>query len=401
MRGNGHLTVKGIEAARAGLHADGGGLYLRVAKSGSRRWAFIYRRGSKRTELGLGGYPDTTLAQARARAAEQRRLLLDGADPLLVRRAAQLASRPAPLVTFGDAADRLLANMAPRFRNAKHRQQWEMTLSVHAAGLRALPVSAVGTGDVLAVLQPLWHKTPETAARLRGRIERVLDFARVQGWRVGENPARWRGHLDSALPKPAARDRGHHAALAYARIPAFMAEVAARSFGSSGAQALAFTILTASRTRETLGARWEEIDQDRGIWTVPAARMKVGREHRVPLSSVAMALLRELRMHVTGPYLFPGTQADKPISDMAMTMTLRRMGRTDITVHGFRSSFRDWAAECTDHPNEVCEAALAHTLPSRVEAAYRRGDLLEKRRRLMEEWGTYCSARCQTNQKSL
>jgi integrase len=241
---------------------------------------------------------------------------------------------------------------------------------------------------VLSVLRPLWARTPETAERLRGRIENVLDAARAKGFRGGENPARWRGHLDQLLPKRQRLSRGHHTALAYDAIPTFMVSLDERP--AMAARALAFTILTAARSGEVLGARWPEIDLDKAVWTVPARRMKAGREHRVPLSPQAMAIVSALHEDGETGFVFSGTSPDKPLSIMAMSMLLRRM-KAGVTVHGFRSSFRDWASETTGFPHEVCEMALAHTIPNKAEAAYRRGDLFEKRRRLMEAWGRYCA----------
>jgi integrase len=277
--------------------------------------------------------------------------------------------------------------MRPSWRNAKHAAQWEMTLRDYAASLRRLPVDKVTTNDVLSVLKPLWHSKPETASRFRGRIERVLDAAKAKGLRTGENPARWRGHLDQLLPKRLQLTRGHHAAMDYADLPAFMDCLQVRE--GSAARALEFAILTAARSGEVLGARWEELDLERGVWTVPPNRMKAGREHRVPLSRRALNMVNAIQRE--GDFVFAGQKAGSPLSVMALEMVLRRMKVDDATVHGFRSAFRDWTAECTNFPNEVCEAALAHVIENRAEAAYRRGDLFEKRRKLMEAWGTYCT----------
>jgi integrase len=249
-------------------------------------------------------------------------------------------------------------------------------------------VDKVTTDDVLSVLKPIWNQKPETASRLRGRIERVLDAAKAQGLRTGENPARWRGHLDHLLPKRQRLTRGHHPAMEYTRLPAFMRDLRARH--STASLALELAILTTARSGEVLGARWGEFDLDRGVWAVPAARMKAGREHRVPLSRRALEILKLMSEVRDGPYVFPGQKAGKPLSVMALEMVLRRMKIERATVHGFRSSFRDWASECTNFSNEVCEAALAHVIENKAEAAYRRGDLFEKRRKLMDDWGVYC-----------
>jgi integrase len=386
MRAGGKLTARTVETAKAGMHSDGSGLYLIVSPSGGRRWVFIYRRGSKRTELGLGTVPDVTLASARDKAAAYRQLLLADVDPLEAKRAVKQEATPSP--TFGDTADQYVAEIEPQFRNPKHTAQWRMTLNEYCGLIRSKPIDKIETTEVMAVLKPIWLKVPETAYRLRGRIERVIDFAKVKGWRSGENPARWRGHLDKLLPKRPKLVRGHHAAIRFEDLPAFMTELRARK--ATAALALEFAILTAARSGEVLNAQWPEVDIDKAVWTVPAVRMKAGREHRVPLSAPALAILKPLRDARQGEAIFPGYDPDKPLSGMAMTMILRRMKREDITVHGFRSAFRDWTAECTEVSNEVCEAALAHVINNKAEAAYRRGDLFEKRRKLMDEWGGYC-----------
>jgi integrase len=287
-------------------------------------------------------------------------------------------------------ADRFIEAMRPSWRNGKHAAQWEMTLREYAAPLRRLPVNKIATDDVLSVLKPLWNEKPETASRLRGRIERVLDAAKAQGLRSGENPARWRGHLDQLLPKRQRLTRGHHAAMGYAEVPVFVKDLRARQ--STAARALEFALLTAARSGEVLGLRWLEIDLDRAVWTVPATRMKAGREHRVPLSRPALKVLKAVCDGCDGEFVFPGQKPGKPLSVMALEMVLRHMKIEGVTVHGFRSAFRDWAAERTNFTNEVCEAALAHVIENKAEAAYRRGDLFDKRRKLMEAWASYCTA---------
>jgi integrase len=365
-----------------GRHADGGGLYLSISPNGGRRWVFLFRWRGKPTEIGFGSARDVTLARARELATQARANLAEGINP-------KDARTPTKGAMFGECADRVIEAMRPSWRNGKHAAQWEMTLNVYAAPLRRLPVDKIGTDDVLSVLKPLWNHKPETASRLRGRIERVLDAAKAQGLRSGENPARWRGHLDQLLPKRQRLTRGHHAAMNYADLPAFMTALHARQ--ATAALALEFAILTAARSGEVLGARWEEFDLDRGVWTVPATRMKAGREHRVPLSRRAIDVVKAMHEANNSDFVFPGQKPGKPLSVMALEMVLRRMKIENATVHGFRSGFRDWAAERTQFTNEVCEAALAHVIENKAEAAYRRGDLFDKRRKLMEAWATYCT----------
>jgi integrase len=366
-----------------GRHADGGGLYLSISPNGGRRWVFLYRWHGKPTEIGFGSARDVTLARARAFADQARAKLAEGINPKGARRTSEG-------ITFGECADRLIEAMRPSWRNDKHAAQWEMTLRDYAAPLRRLPVDKVVTDDVHSVLRPLWNDKPETGSRLRGRIERVLDAAKAQGLRSGDNPARWRGHLDQLLPKRQRLTRGHHAAMNYAELPDFITNLQARQ--ATAALALEFAILTAARSGEVLGARWEEFDLDHAVWTVPAARMKAGREHRVPLSRRALNVAKEMLEARNGDFVFPGLRPGKPLSVMALEMVLRRMNIEDATVHGFRSAFRDWAAERTNFANEVCEAALAHVIENKAEAAYRRGDLFEKRRKLMAAWAAYCAA---------
>jgi integrase len=351
--------------------------------NGGRRWVFLYRWHGKATEIGFGSARDVTLARARELAKDARGRLAEGIN-------SKEARKPLKGATFGECADRLIAAMRPSWRNGKHAAQWEMTLREYAGALRRLPTHTITTDDVLLVLKPLWNEKPETAARLRGRIERVLDAAKAQGLRTGENPARWRGHLDQLLPKRQRLTRENHAAMSYGDVPAFIGDL--QSHEATAALALEFTILTAARRGEVLGARWDEFDFERAVWTVPAHRMKAGREHRVPLSRRALAIVNALRQADGREFVFAGNKPGKPLSGEALGMVLRRMKIDNVTVHGFRSAFRDWAAECTNFTNEVCEAALAHTVTNRVEAAYRRGDLFEKRRKLMDAWASYCAA---------
>jgi integrase len=365
-----------------GRHADGGGLYLSISPNGGRRWVFLFRWRGKPTEIGFGSVRDVTLARARELASQSRAKLAEGISPKDARSRSVGA-------TFGECADRLIEAMRPSWRNGKHAAQWVMTLRDYAAPLRRLPVDKITTDDVLAALRPLWKEKPETASRLRGRIERVLDAAKAQGLRNGENPARWRGHLDQLLPKRQRLTRGHHAAMNYAGLPSFIGALQTRQ--ATAALALEFAILTAARSSEVLRARWQEFDLDHGMWTVPATRMKAGREHRVPLARRSLKIVESMREARNGDFVFPGQKPGNPLSVMALEMVLRRMKIDGVTVHGFRSSFRDWAAECTNFTNEVCEAALAHVIENKAEAAYRRGDLFEKRRKLMEAWAVYCA----------
>ena len=371
-----------------GRHSDGAGLYLNVTETGARSWLFMWKVGGRRREMGLGSARDVPLARARELAAECRAIIVSGRDPLQVRAEAGAAKRPVP--TFGECADEFVATKQSEWRNEKHRAQWAMTLTKYAAPLRKLPVDAIDTATVLSVLKPIWQAKPETASRFRGRIEQVLDAAKAQGHRTGENPARWRGHLDKLLAKRQKLRRGHHAAMPYADVPAFLSRLRERQAESVSALALEFAILTAARSGEVLGMRWNEVDKAAKVWTVPAARMKAAREHRVPLSARALAVLEEAEKARTGEFVFPGSRGARPLSVMAMEMVLRRMNLDNVTVHGFRSAFRDWAGNETHFAREVAEAALAHVIGDAAERAYRRGDALEKRRALMEAWANYC-----------
>jgi integrase len=385
------VKVQGLKAP--GYYADGGGLYFRVAPGGTKSWVFRFARHGRTRDMGLGSYPAVTLAMARELATECRRTLASGIDPIEDRnekRAAALVES-ATSMTFDQCRTAYITAHEAGWRNAKHRQQWTNTLKTYVSPVFGrLPVRAVDTGLVMRVLEPLWAAKPGTASRVRGRIESILDWARVRGYRVGENPSRWRGHLDHLLPaKSKVRKVEHHAALPYEQIGAFMA--ALRKQSGSAARALEFLILTATRTSETLGSLWDEIEIEARIWTIPAERMKAGKQHRVPLSAAALAALKSMCELRQNDFVFPGARQGRPLSEMALLMLLRRMGFGQITAHGFRSAFRDWAAERTTFPREVAEMALAHAIPSVVEAAYRRGDLFEKRRKLMEAWADYCA----------
>jgi integrase len=373
-------------AFNPGEYSDGGNLYLVVDKSGAKRWVFQFRWGGKQPEMGLGGLSSVSLGEARQRATEARQLLAKGINPLEHRGAARRSAQDG--TTFGAFADGLVNDLALGFRNAKHLAQWRMTLTKYAAPLRLKSIDQIGTDDVLSVLTPIWQTKHETASRLRGRIERVLDAAKAKGLRSGENPARWRGHLDHLLSKRQKLVRGHHAAMSYADVPGFMAFLRERD--AVAALALRFTILNASRSGEVLGAKWPEIDRRAKVWTIPAERMKAGREHRVPLTAAALEILDEAeKVRAAGDYIFPGQRWGRPLSVIALEMMLRRMKVDNATVHGFRSSFRDWAGECTSFPREIAEGALAHVFGDETERAYRRGDALEKRRKLMEAWAGF------------
>jgi integrase len=378
-------------AKTPGLYGDGGGLYLQVTASGTKSWLFRYKVAGRGRYMGLGSVAIVSLAEARAAASECRRLRLQGIDPIDHRNGVRAAARldAAKAMTFDDCRNAYIAAHGAGWRNAKHRAQWINTLSTYVSPVFAkLPVQSIDVALVTKVLEPIWATKPETASRLRGRIERILDWAKARGFRCGENPARWRGHLDHLLPaRSKVRKVQHHAALRFGEIAAFMTTLRERD--GVAARALEFVILTAARTGEALGATWNEIDLRTCSWTIPAHRMKGHREHRVPLSDDAIRVLERMQAMRSGKLVFPGHQQSRPLSNMALLMVLRRMGRGDLTTHGFRSSFRTWAAERTGFPREVVEAALAHVIGDKVEAAYQRGDLFDKRRRLMDEWACY------------
>lgn len=391
------LAVRSLD--KPGYHGDGGGLYLQVTKTGSKSWIFRFELAGKEYAMGLGPFHTVDLAAARQRAKQCRLLLIDGKNPLTERRATQTATNVAKAkrTTFDECAAAYIDAHRGSWKNAKHVSQWENTIATYASPLiGALPVSEVDTDLVVKVLSPIWRKKTETAVRLRGRIECILDWATVSKFRQGENPARWRGHLDNLLANPnKIAPVKNHPALPWCEVGPFMQLLRERE--GVAARAIEFAILTACRSGEARGATWAEIDLDAKLWTIPAERMKAGKEHRVPLSTDAMALLRSLERH--GDVVFPGRDKETPLSDMSLTVVLRRMGRGDITVHGFRSSFRDWCAEAADNSfsREICEHALAHALPDKVEAAYRRGDLLEKRILLMQAWSNYCFSHVDKN----
>lgn len=384
---SGKLTARTAATTKPGTYGDGSGLYLVVAPTGGRKWVYRFSWQGKVKLMGLGSADAVLLAEARRLRDEARRTLTSGKNPIEARREAAKAIAGKP--TFGEVADALIEAKASEWRNAKHRAQWAMTLRDYCAPIRSKPVDEIDTEAVLSVLQPLWKERPETASRLRGRIEVVLDAARARGHipRNEANPARWRGHLDKLLPKRQKLTRGHHAAMAYADVPAFVSRLRERE--ALAAMALELCILTATRSGEVLDARWSEIDLAKKVWTIPAARMKAGRAHRVPLCGRALVILERLAEAKTGKFVFPGNRQGKPLSNMAMQMVLRRMSVENVTIHGFRSAFRDWAGNETHFPREVAEAALAHVVGDKAEQAYRRSDALEKRRALMAAWAEY------------
>jgi integrase len=398
---------------RPGHYGDGGGLYLQVGKGGAKSWIFRYwvaerdpatgklvrdpatnKIKGRAREMGLGPYMTVSLAEARDRALECRKLREKKIDPIDGREAArqQAARERTKSIKFKDAAAAYMTAHRVAWKNDKHAAQWPATLTKYAYPIIGdLPLQMIDTTLVMKAIEPIWPTKPETANRLRGRIETVLDWATVRGYRHGENPARWRGHLDMLLPsRSKVRKTQHHPALPYADLPAFM--TALRRQEGIAARALEFTILTAARTNETISATQNEIDRKNKFWIVPGERMKAGKEHRVPLSDRALAILDEINSanDQKEKFVFAGRSPGQPLSNMTMLKLLQRMGRADLTVHGFRSTFRDWAAERTTFPNEVVEMALAHVVDDKTEAAYRRGDLLEKRRRLMDAWAAYC-----------
>jgi integrase len=378
------LSARKVQTARAGKYSDGGNLYLIVSETGSRKWVLRFTWRGRPKEMGLGSAASVPLADARETAAAARRKIAQGVNPIDDRKSED------GIPTFGEMADDVREALSAGFRNDKHKAQWKSTLETYAAPLRAKPVDTVATDDVLAVLKPIWATKAETASRVRGRIEKILDAAKAKGFREGENPARWRGHLDHLLPRPSKLARGHHAAMPYEDVAAFIAKLRIRE--ATAALALELCILTAARSGEILGMQWSEIDLDKKIWTVPANRMKAGREHRVPLSSRAIAILDQLKKARAGEFVFPGQAHNKPLSNMAMEMILRRMKIENATVHGFRSSFRDWAGNVSNFPREIVETALAHVIGDKAEQAYRRSDALDKRRKLMDAWAAYCAA---------
>jgi integrase len=408
------LTALKVDKTKLpGMYADGGGLYLRVTIEGTKNWVYRFMLNGRPRWMGIGPLALYGLQEAREKALDARRQRHAGIDPIDARRAERAREQleAAKAITFKQCAEAYVQAHRAGWRNAKHAAQWKATLATYAEPIiGALPVQSIDTALVMKLLEQevreapnrsatsLWTGKPETASRLRGRVELILDWARVRGYRTGENPARWRGHLDKLLPARAkVRRVEHHAALPYSELPDFM--IALREQEGVAVRALEFAILTAGRTGEVIGAQWSEIDMAEKLWTVPPARMKAGKEHRVPLSARALAIVTEMQplccsgegQDAADAFVFPGGKRGQPLSNMAFLMLLRRMKRDDLTTHGFRSTFRDWTAERTNFPSEVAEMALAHTVSSKVEQAYRRGDLFERRRRMMTAWATFCA----------
>lgn len=376
MRGEKRLTVRQVATLGEGYHADGGGLYLQVTAAGARSWIFRYQLNKRRREMGMGSTAAVSLLQARERAAEARTQVAHGIDPIEARKTAR-----APGMTFGEASDAFIASHSEGWKNDAQADQWTQSLRDHGPA-REIPVASIDTADVVKVLEKIWKTKTETASRVRARIERVLDWARVHGYRMGDNPARWRGHLDKLLPKPSKVTKArHHAAMPYADLPAFWQRLVGRE--NRTRTALQFLILTAARTEEVVGSSWAEFDLEGKLWTTPPERMKAGVEHVVPLTAPALAILERLSKAAT-----PFTLSENAMLYLVQKTPPKGFG-LPYTVHGFRSSFRDWAAETTDYPNEVAEKALAHVIKDKAEAAYRRGHLLEKRRQMMADWAAY------------
>jgi integrase len=383
-------NLKVERAKRPGMYADGGSLYLRVAEGGSKQWIFRYTVNGRNRDMGLGPVHTLTLAEARERATEARKLRLDGIDPIANKRArvAALRAADAKAKTFADCVKGFIEDNESSWTSVKHRRQWETSLIKYTYPiLGSLPVAAIDTPLVLRVLKPIWDAKRETASRLRGRIENVLGWATVHHYRSGDNPARWNGLLEHALPAVVKGD--HHAALPYTQVASFMQ--ALRKDTGIVARALEFITLTAVRLGEATGATWDEIDLEAKTWTIPASRMKADQQHRVPLSDAAISVLKTVREIRQSDYVFAGFKPGRPIGGDALRELIKKLAGADVTVHGLRSTFRDWAAEQTNVQREVAEVALAHAIPDAVEAAYRRGDLFDKRRKLMAAWAAYCA----------
>ena len=404
-----HLQAVRLKAP--GLYGDGAGLCLNVTDSGSKSWVFRFTFEGREHRMGLGSFPDVSIVEAREAAANMRKAVRSGSNPIEAKRERIAANRAAraKAVNFEWCAEQYINAHKSGWKNAKHADQWSNTLATYAAPvIGKLDVAQIDTAHVMKILEPIWAAKAETASRLRGRIESVLDWATVKNLRTGENPARWKGHLDHLLPEKSKLAKvKHHPALPWKDMSTFMPKLQAQA--GTAAKALQFSILTAARSGEVRGMTWDEVDFESRMWVVPAGRMKAGVEHRVPLSGAAIEILntvRETSEALTTRLVFPGTTYTKPtdksqpqlkpLSDMSLTAVLRRMELANVTVHGFRSSFRDWAAECTAYPREMAEMALAHTVGDKVEAAYRRGDTLEKRRQMMADWAQHCATTNQT-----
>lgn len=383
---------------KPGLYGDGGGLYLQVSDYKTKAWVFRFMMAGRARKMGLGDFELVSLKDARKKRDAAYGLVVDGIDPIEARKArkAEQAVENAKTLTFKECAEKYIAAHKAGWKSPKHAGQWEATLETYAyPAIGKLPVAAIDVALVLKVIEPIWSTKTETASRVRGRIESILSWAKARGYRQGENPATWRGHLDQLLPaRSQVAPVEHHAALSYTELPAFMTKLRAKEGVS--ARALEFTILTVARTGDTIGAKWKEVDKAEKLWTVPAARVKGKkgarkRDHVVPLSNQTLSILKKAAADET--YLFPSGKAG--LSNAAMSELLKGMGYApDVaTVHGFRSTFKDWCSEQTSYPNELSEMAMAHTVSDKVEAAYRRGDMREKRRKLMADWAAFCAGR--------
>ena len=389
----GKLNTKRAAAAKPGKHEDGDGMRLVVSAAGARRWVVRFTVNGKRREMGIGSYPGVSLADARIAAQQARSLAASGVDPVESRKARQT---PAKVHTFTRVAAEYIRAHRRGWKNPKHARQWVRTLKTYARPVIGNKlVNDIGTEDLLILLSPIWTTKTETAKRVQGRVENVIDYATARQYRTDPmNPARWRGHLATLLPKPGSvKTVTHHPAMPYDDLPAFMVELSGMNSVSS--MALRWLVLTATRTSETLQAQWSEIDIKAGTWTIPAGRMKAKREHSIPLPSAALAILEELPRVEGNAYLFPGARYGRPLSNMALLQLMRGMGygvkgeRGPYVPHGFRSAFRDWSGEVSSFPRDVAEMALAHTIANKVEAAYRRGSLFDKRRLMMAAWADY------------
>lgn len=388
------LTPLGVKnEKKRGLHADGNGLYLQVSQYDTKSWVFRFTLNKKSRMMGLGPTHTVTLAEAREEARECRKLIRKGIDPIEDRKAerSQFQVKTAKTKTFAECADAYISAHSAAWKSLPHLNQWRSSLKTHAFPVFGdLPVAAVDTGLVMKALEPIWATKTETAGRVRGRIESVLDWATVRNYREGDNPARWAGHLKVLLANLSKnRKVKHFPALLYEEMGAFM-KILRQKDGVS-ARGLEFLILTATRTDEVMGAKWGEVDFDKGIWTISGERMKANTEHRIPLSSAALAVLETMRAAAQSDFIFPGKRANQPLGNASFRQLLKHLGRSDVTAHGFRSTFRDWTAERTAFPRDVAEMALAHTIGDKVEGAYRRGDLFDKRAKLMSAWADYCS----------
>ncbi|MEL7968536.1 integrase arm-type DNA-binding domain-containing protein [Vreelandella neptunia] len=386
------LSPRKVATAEPGKHEDGGGLRLVVSEGGAKKWVLRFTLKSKRREMGLGSFPDTGLAEARRKAENYRKLAKEGTDPIHAR---ELETQQQSTPTFTNCAARYIQSHRRSWRNAKHARQWVSTLKTYARPvIGEMPVDEIDTHQILNILSPIWVTKTETAKRVQGRIENVLDFASAHKYRDEANPARWRGHLDKLLPKPSKVQKvTHHPAMPYEQVAAFMGVI--QDYNSMSSKALQLLILTATRTSEILNAEWHEIDLVNATWTIPAKRMKASREHRIPLSHQALALITTLPSVKGNSFVFPGMKPSRPLSNMSLLQFMRGLGygpsgdKEKFVPHGFRSSFRDWTGEVTSYPRDVAEMALAHAIENKVEAAYRRGDLFEKRREMMQDWANY------------